>query len=204
MAVLRRFARPLLATTFVGGGFATLRESAAAAPAGPSIPHDRSDPHDPNDPQGAPAPDDGLSPADRLRRIAQDPRQVALVTGSVRLGAGVLLALGRFPRVSAAALAATLVPRVLTGQPYWRLEDPRERARERARFYQDVSLLGGLLLAAADTHGKPSLAYRTRHAASDAGDSLHHAVESVTDGVKDLADEVKEFAVDVRDRLPGA
>lgn len=194
MAVLRRFARPLLATSFVGGGFATLRESAAAAPVGS---------HDQNGPWDAEEPDAGLSPADRLRRIAQDPRQVALITGSVRLGAGVLLALGRFPRVSSAALAATLVPTLLTEQPYWGLEDPEERARERARFFQHLSLLGGLLLAAADTHGKPSLAHRTRHAASDAGDSLHHAVESVTDGVKDLADEMKELAADVRDHLPG-
>lgn len=34
----------------------------------------------------------------------------------------------------------------------------------RAHFMTDLSALGGLLIAAADTHGKPSLAYRSRHA----------------------------------------
>jgi uncharacterized membrane protein YphA (DoxX/SURF4 family) len=190
MAVLRRFARPLLATTFVSGGIATLRESAAAAPAAVSAP------------QRDPGPGD-VSLVERIKRIPEDRRELALVVGSVRIGAGVLLALGRFPRTSAALLAATLVPTVLAEQPYWHLEDPEERARERARFYQDLSLLGGLLLTAADTHGKPSLAYRTRGAAHDAGDSFHHAAESVAEGVKDLADDVKDFALDIRDRVPG-
>lgn len=47
---------------------------------------------------------------------------------------------------------------------FWTVEDPQERALQRAHFLTDLSALGGLLIAAADTHGKPSLAYRSRHA----------------------------------------
>jgi hypothetical protein len=35
-------------------------------------------------------------------------------------------------------------------------------------FFKNVSMLGGLLLAAVDTDGKPGVAWRAKHAASDA------------------------------------
>src|SRR5262245_38387279 len=43
-----------------------------------------------------------------------------------------------------------------------------EKAGEQARFRTDPALLGGLLIAAADTHGKPSAAWRAKQAATDA------------------------------------
>jgi uncharacterized membrane protein YphA (DoxX/SURF4 family) len=216
MAVLRRFARPLLASTFVGGGYGTLRESLRDADAEPEDPTTGAAPADADTsahPGSFGGPQGGAW-TERVRALTRDPRQLALVAGSVQLGAGVLLALGRFPRASSLALAVSLVPGAVAGQPYWTIEDPQERAHRRALFFKDLSLLGGLLLAAADTHGKPSLAYRTRHAAHDAtaaadrrlhdaGDGIQHAVGTVSDGVKDLADDLKDFAGDLRDRLPG-
>src|SRR6202044_3854213 len=71
---------------------------------------------------------------------------------------------GKFPRLSALALAATLVPTTLAGHPYWEVKDEKERAQQRIHFLKNLTMLGGLLIAAADTEGNPSLAWRSRHA----------------------------------------
>ncbi|MFF8262664.1 DoxX family membrane protein [Streptomyces virginiae] len=144
MAVLRNLARPLLAAPFVTGGLRTLHrpESALTEAAQPVV----------------------RAVGDRIPALAADPRQLVRATGAIRATAGLLFATGRAPRLAALALAATLVPASLTAHAFWTEEDPEERARQRAHFLTDLSALGGLLIAAADTHGKPSLAYRSRHA----------------------------------------
>ncbi len=38
---------------------------------------------------------------------------------------------------------------------------------QRIHFFKNASMLGGLLLAAVDTEGKPGVAWRARRAASD-------------------------------------
>lgn len=62
-------------------------------------------------------------------------------------------------------LAGTLVPTTLAGHRYWEIEDKQERAQQRIHFLKNLTMLGGLLIAAADTGGNPSLAWRSRHAA---------------------------------------
>ncbi|MEU9233844.1 DoxX family protein [Streptomyces subrutilus] len=143
MAVLRKLARPLLAAPFLTGGLRTLRRPEAVV--------------------------EVAQPVVRMvgkyvPALAEDPRQLVRVTGSVQAAAALMLATGRAPRVAALALAATLVPTSLAAHAFWKVEDPEERARQRAHFLTDLSALGGLLITAADTHGKPSLAYRSRHA----------------------------------------
>jgi uncharacterized membrane protein YphA (DoxX/SURF4 family) len=85
----------------------------------------------------------------------------------VKIGAGAALALGKLPRLSAALLAASLVPTTLAGHPFWELDDPKERSAQRIQFLKNLGLLGGLLLASADTEGKPSLGWRARRGARD-------------------------------------
>jgi putative oxidoreductase len=182
MAVLRKFARPMLASMFVSGGYATLRHPEAIASAAEPV---------------------VMPLAARIKQLPKDPEQLVRINSSVQLAAGALFALGRFPRASALALAVTLVPSTLAGHPYWTIESPEERSRQRVHFYKNVSMMGGLLLAAADTHGKPSVAYRmrrgTRHATAaaaarvhDAGDSLHSAADNLSDGVKDMTGAVRD------------
>ena len=84
------------------------------------------------------------------------------------IGAGALLATGRLPRLAAAALAGTLVPATIVEYPFWAAEDPQERRDQQIQVLKNVGLLGGLLLAAVDTEGKPGLAYRAKMA----GDSI--------------------------------
>lgn len=170
MAVLRRVARPLLATKFIRDGYTAVRHP---------VPRDHS---------GGTGNDPLARLASRYSFLPDDPEQLARLQGAVQLGAGVLLALGRAPRLASAALAVTLVPSALAAYSDGADEDPDERAARRAELLANVSLAGGLLIAAADTHGKPSLAYRTRHAADQASNALSHRAHAVTDRLGDVTD----------------
>jgi uncharacterized membrane protein YphA (DoxX/SURF4 family) len=90
------------------------------------------------------------------------------LNGAVQFTAGSLLALGIVPRLSALAIAATLVPTTAAGHRFWEVEDEKERAQQRIHFLKNLAIFGGLLIAAADTAGRPSLAWRGRHAVRSA------------------------------------
>jgi putative oxidoreductase len=106
--------------------------------------------------------------ADRVSVLPDKTEQAVRINGAVQLVAGSLLALGRLPRLSALAIAATLVPTTLAGHRFWEAEDEEERKRQRIQFLKNLSILGGLLITAADTAGNPSLAWRGRHAVRSA------------------------------------
>ena len=86
----------------------------------------------------------------RVSALPDDTEQLVRINGAVQLVAGSLLAIGRFPRLSALALAATMVPTTLAGHPYWTVQDPAERAQQRIHFHKNLALIGGLLLAVVD------------------------------------------------------
>lgn len=100
--------------------------------------------------------------------IPRDPEVLTQVNGAVMVGAGLLLAVGKLPRLSAAALAATIVPTTLAGHRFWEVDDPEERSAQQIHFFKNLALLGGLALASQDTAGKPSVAWRTRAASRTA------------------------------------
>jgi hypothetical protein len=58
-----------------------------------------------------------------------------------------------------------VVPGSLGAHKFWSEADPQRKAGERRAFLTDVSLIGGLIIAAVDTEGKPSLGWRGRRAA---------------------------------------
>jgi len=105
--------------------------------------------------------------------VPSNAETVARVNAAVQIGGGLLLASGKLPRVASAALALTVVPGSLGGHTFWRESDPQRKADERRAFLTDVSLIGGLIIAAVDTEGKPSLGWRGRRAA-------HKVSEAVT------------------------
>ncbi len=120
----------------------------------------------------------------RVDALPDNTEQLVRINGGVQLVAGSLLAIGRFPRLSALALAATLVPTTLAGHPYWEAKDDQERAQQRIHFLKNLTMLGGLLIAAADTEGNPSLAWRGRHAVQAARHDVSLAKTSGKAGVK--------------------
>ena len=84
------------------------------------------------------------------------------INGGVQLGAGLLLALNRLPRLASAALAVSLVPTTLAGHRFWEV-DGAEKQKQQVEFLKNVGLVGGLILAAADHEGRPSVAWRIGH-----------------------------------------
>ncbi|WP_435797171.1 hypothetical protein [Streptomyces microflavus] len=88
------------------------------------------------------------------------------------------------------------MPTTLAAHRFWTIEDPEERAAQRIQFLKNASTLGGLLIAAADTHGKPSLAYRTRHTVGHASDAVTHQAHAAADRVGDAAGSAVDCVTD--------
>jgi uncharacterized membrane protein YphA (DoxX/SURF4 family) len=105
---------------------------------------------------------------ERIPALTDNTEQAVRINGAVQVAAGTLLAIGRFPRLSALVIASSLVPTTLAGHRFWETDDKQEKAAQRIHFLKNVSMLGGLLIAGADTAGQPSLAWRGRRAARDA------------------------------------
>ena len=106
--------------------------------------------------------------AERVPLIPKETEQAVRLNGAVQFAGGLLLGMGRLPRLSALAIAATLVPTTLAGHRFWESEDKQERAAQRIHFLKNLSILGGLLIAAVDTAGQPSLSWRAEHTVQSA------------------------------------
>jgi putative oxidoreductase len=133
--------------------------------------------------------------ARRLPYLPEDPEALVRVNGAVQVGAGLMLALGRFPRLSAALLAGSLLPTTLTEHRFWEEKDDARRAQQQIHFFKNLSMLGGLILAAVDTEGRPSLAWRARHA-------THHAAVGTRRTRRAASRNAKLVAHDARRVLP--
>jgi putative oxidoreductase len=151
MTVSRLIARPMLASIFFVGAAAALKHT--------SGPAERADPVTSR-----------LVPLARKAGIPlpEDPETLVRINAGVQVGAALALATGRAPRLSSAVLAASLIPTTAAGHRFWEAEDPAQRAQQRLHFFKNVSLIGGLIIAAGDTEGRPGVAWRARHAAKDA------------------------------------
>jgi len=168
MPLLRRVARPMLAGLFIYSGVNSLRNPTAHADAAKPVLD-----------YAAPLLDKAVEVSPLETR--PDDETLVKIDGAVKVTAGTLLALGRFPRLSSAALAATLVPTTAAGHRFWEESDPAARQAQQIHFLKNVALMGGLLIAAADTHGKPSVAWRSRKAAEAASAALATRAEAVSD-----------------------
>ena len=175
MTLVRRLARPCLAAMFVSGGLDALRAPASKVPAA-----------------------DPIAPriAEKLPYLPEDTEQLVRINGAVQVAAGLMLATGRLPRLSSALLAGSLVPTTLAGHRFWEEEDEMRRAQQRIHFFKNLSMLGGLMLAAVDTEGQPGLAWRAQHAAQ-------HAATGTRRGARTARREAKLAAHGARAHLPG-
>jgi putative oxidoreductase len=159
MSLSRLIARPMLSSIFVVGGVNALRNAPAlAAKASPVT--------------------DKLVPLAQKAvpqlPIPTDPVVLVRINAGAQVAAGLALATGRMPRLSAAVLGVSLAPTTFGGHRFWEVDDPAKRSQQRMNFFKNLSLLGGLLIAAGDTDGKPGIAWRARRAAKDAGREAKH------------------------------
>ncbi len=158
MDLVRAVARPMLGSMFIYGGLDSLRRpeaktAKAAKVVGPL--------------------EDTLGGT--LGESAQTAALVQL-NGGMQVVAGLALAAGKLPRLAALALAVSLVPTTLAGHRFWEESEPAARAAQTVHFLKNLSMLGGLLIAAADTGGRPSIPWRIHEAVDHARDGLPHAI----------------------------
>jgi len=159
MTLIRFAARPMLASMFVVGGVNALRNSEEAAARAKPV---------------------AEKMTRALGRVAPQlpvpSNEVTLVrvNAAVQITSALALATGRAPRLSSTLLAASLVPTTLGGHRFWEESDPATRKNQRLHFAKNVSALGGLMLAAVDTEGKPGVAWRTKRAVGDVRREAKH------------------------------
>jgi uncharacterized membrane protein YphA (DoxX/SURF4 family) len=158
--LVRRIARPLLASSFIVGGIDTLRHPQSRVPGARPVVE-----------QIAQAADKQLPV-----QVPRDVEQWVKIDAGVKVAAGSLFALGRLPRLSALAMSASIVPTTLAGHRFWEHDDPKERFGQLSNFLKNAGLLGGLLLAAVDTEGRPSVGWRARRAAGRAAEATERNV----------------------------
>jgi uncharacterized membrane protein YphA (DoxX/SURF4 family) len=131
-------------------------------------------------------------------RLPTDARGLVRLNAAIELTGGLLLATGRLTRPAAAALAGSLIPTTIAGHPFWAAGTPAERRAEEVHFMKNLGLLGGLLLAAADTEGRPGLRWRTSHAVGHTQRSVRRVARTARREAK-----IATVAAGAARRLPG-
>jgi uncharacterized membrane protein YphA (DoxX/SURF4 family) len=174
MSALRLLARPAMAGIFVLQGVDAIRH-----------PKDRAIAAEPV----------ALPLASRLG-LPQDPVRLVQINGAVHAAAGAMLAFGRWPRLAAAALLASLVPTTLAGHRFWEEQDPAARAQQKVQFLKNASMAGGLLLAVADTGGRPSISWMARRAARRAAAVTAGTASAAGGAASGLIDKVESIAAE--------
>jgi uncharacterized membrane protein YphA (DoxX/SURF4 family) len=180
MTLVRRLARPLLAAMFIDGGLDALRHpSAKVAKAAPLV-HKIAGP----------------------LHLPDDPELLVRANGAAMVTAGGLFATGRLPRLSALVLAGSIVPTTVAGHAFWKESDPVQRRNQRVHLLKNLGLLGGTLLAAVDTGGKPGIPWRARRAAKDTARAARTAKKEAKLSARAAKAETRLAARHAIDALP--
>jgi uncharacterized membrane protein YphA (DoxX/SURF4 family) len=175
MTVVRALARPLLSTIFVVQGAQALRNP------------------EPHVAKAKPVADrlvplvKKVTPAQVGDRIPDSTANLVRLNGAAQVLGGVALASGKGSRLAALVLAGSLVPTTLAGHSFWQESDKAARGAQKVQFMKNLGLMGGLLLAAVDTEGKPGVAWRATHGAKA-------AKRETKRGAKLAKRETKQFA----------
>ncbi|MHB1536697.1 MAG: DoxX family protein [Acidimicrobiales bacterium] len=151
MSMSRRIARSMLSSIFIFGGADAVRH-----------------------PEGKVKVAEGVAQpiAKRIPGLPEDTELLVRINGAVQVGAGVALATGKFRRIAALALIGSVIPTTLAGHRFWEQTDEAAKAQQRLHFLKNLGLLGGLVLAAVDTEGAPSLGWRAKRRAKRASQTV--------------------------------
>ncbi len=159
MTATRLIARPLLASMFVVGSVNALKNAPALAIKAKPV-TDRIRPV--------------LAKAAPQLKVPEDTVTLVRLNAASQLLAAGALATGRAPRLSSTLLAASLLPTTAAGHKFWTETDPASRANQKIHFFKNLSMLGGLMLAAVDTEGRPGVAWRAKNAATGVRREARH------------------------------
>ena len=108
-----------------------------------------------------------------------NPEQLVRVHAISNIVGGLAFATGRVPRVAALGMAVNLVPTTYVGHPFWNFEG-QEKQGQQIHFFKNLSIIGGLLLAVADTGGRESVPHAAGRIAGGVSSSAHGKVEKAS------------------------
>jgi len=151
MTISSRLARPLISSIFISGGLDALRHPESKVKAAAAV----------------------VEPlTDQISGLPKDATIYVKINGAVQVAAGGLLAMGKWNRLAAVSLVASLVPTTYAGHRFWEEDDPALRATQQIHFLKNLGLIGGLILAATDRGGAPSMTWRAKSRAGALGNAL--------------------------------
>ncbi len=108
-----------------------------------------------------------------------NPEQLVRAHAVGNIVGGFAFATGRLPRIAALGLAVNLVPTTYVGHAFWNAEG-QEKQGQQIQFFKNLSILGGLLLAVADTGGRESVTHAAGRIAGDVSSSAHDKAEKAS------------------------
>lgn len=147
---VRGLARTMLSGIFLLGGFSAWKRARDLAPKAERL----------------------AGPLRDVTGLPIDGSQLVRVNAGIQIGAGTLFALGFQQRIMALVVAGTLVPTTLVGHPFWEIDIEGDRSQQRIHFLKNLGLAGGLLFAALDTGGRPSVFWLGRRKAGELAESI--------------------------------
>lgn len=131
-----------------------------------------------------------------------DAARLVQLNAATRVGGGLLLAMNRLPRLSALALAASAVPTTAVRNAFWSESDPQAKAAKRSGFVTDLGLLGGLLIATADTGGRESVPHAAARVSRRAQRRAAKRVARLEQAAQHIEQAIERSAKRAADVLP--
>lgn len=168
MSIVRALARPMLASSFIFSGLDRLRHADATAA------------------QLAPV----LRPLSAALPVNASEKTLARVLAGAQLGAGLLLAAGKFSRPAAVLLAMTAGLSTVVEYRSADTSTKETRAHRRNQLTKNIGLIGGALLASVDTAGRPGLAWRTEKLIESGKKTAATQLKNADKSVRSLAHDV--------------
>ncbi|MEX3609582.1 DoxX family membrane protein [Rothia sp. LK2588] len=149
MSIVRRLARPVLASSFIASGLQRLQDADSNVHIAKAV-------------------DMAAHSAPQLAVLRGQERLVGQALAGVQVVAGTMFAFGKAPRLSAAALLASGAINSYIDFQATKAETDEQKKARNSKALAHTSLLGAIALAAVDTDGNPSLIWRANKLTSQA------------------------------------
>ncbi len=165
MSTPSRIAGPLLASIFVHGGIDAYRNPESKVKAAEAV---------------------TVPLTAHIEALPEDTATLVKMNGALQVGAGALLALGKFRRLAALALIGSIIPTTYAGHRFWEEVDDEKKAQQQTQFLKNLGILGGLIMMATE-HKTPKrrrnhkVRSTVRDDASKVADMAGRLVESGTE-----------------------
>ncbi|MDO4897937.1 MAG: DoxX family membrane protein [Rothia sp. (in: high G+C Gram-positive bacteria)] len=174
MSLVRRFARPLLASSFIVSGVDRLRDSDSSQHLTKVI-------------------DLASKSAPQLSSLRGQEKLVGQALAGSQVVAGTLFALGKFPRFSSAVLVATGTINAYVEYAAAEANTADQKSARRNHTVRNASLLGAVAITAVDTNGSPSLSWRAQKLGDQVAKKSSQLVADAKDAGADAQKKVEDL-----------